>query len=60
MGQAFRRASGKIRTSSSIDSTSSSSKSKTVADLRPPPGPTIREEISRTVKPEGALDSGKF
>lgn len=51
MGQAFRRASGRITSSSST--TSSSSKTKTVVDRGPRVVPTD-EKISRT----GPLDGG--
>lgn len=56
MGQALRRASGRVRTSSSIDPTSSSSKSKSDVDRRPPP--TDELKISKTAGEHGALDSG--
>ncbi|KAF5465495.1 hypothetical protein F2P56_015501 [Juglans regia] len=57
MGQAFRRASGRIRTSYSIDPTpSTSSKSNSVVDRRPPiVGPTDDLNISKTGD-HGALD----
>ncbi|XP_062150303.1 uncharacterized protein LOC133858861 isoform X1 [Alnus glutinosa] len=55
MGQALRRASGRVRTSSSIDPTSSSSKSKSVIDRRPPP--TDELKISKTAGEHVALDS---
>lgn len=58
MGQAFRRASGRIRAASSADATPSSSAAKSAVDRRPPVGPTGGEEISKTGELGAALDSG--
>ncbi|XP_059431211.1 uncharacterized protein LOC132164680 isoform X1 [Corylus avellana] len=55
MGQALRRASGRVRTSSSTDPTSASSKSKSVVDRRPPP--TDELKISKTASEHGSPDS---
>lgn len=61
MGQAFRRASGKIRASSSIDTASSLPKlTKSVVDRRPPVVPTSKDGISETAELGKALESGKF
>ncbi|GMN46433.1 hypothetical protein TIFTF001_015616 [Ficus carica] len=57
MGQAFRRASGRIRAASSADATPSSSAAKSAVDRRPPVGPTGGEEISKTGELGAALDS---
>ncbi|KAL5541844.1 hypothetical protein UlMin_009554 [Ulmus minor] len=57
MGQAFRRASGRIRASSSVETTSSASKPSSFADSRPPVAPAFGEEISKTVEPGGAPGS---
>lgn len=55
MGQAFRRASGRIKASPSIDS---ATKPKIVVDHQPPVvGPTDVSKISRTVEHVGAIDS---
>lgn len=55
MGQALRRAAGRIRPSSSIEMTSAKPKT-VVVDKRPPPlGPTESAEIS---KAGDALNSG--
>ena len=60
MGQAFRRAAGRIRASSSVETTPSASKPSSFADSRPPVAPAAGEEISKTVEPGGAPGSGKF
>lgn len=56
MGQAFRRASGRITASS----TASSSKAKNVVDRGPRVGPTDELKISRTAAFDGRDDTGKF
>ena len=60
MGQAFRRASGKIRASSSIDATTSAPKPKSTADRPPSVVPTSRDGVSETAELGKALNSGKF
>ena len=60
MGQAFRRASGKIRGSSSIDTTTSAPKPKRTVDQPPPVVPTSRDGASETAERGTALNSGKF
>ncbi|PON80333.1 dynein beta chain, ciliary protein [Parasponia andersonii] len=60
MGQAFRRASARIRATTTTDATSPWSKPKTVVDRKPPPvGPTIKEKISKAGdgEPGAAIDS---
>ncbi|XP_015899938.3 uncharacterized protein LOC107433194 [Ziziphus jujuba] len=58
MGQAFRRASGKIRASSSIDTGSSAPKpTKSVVNRPPPMVPTSKDGIAETAERGKALDS---
>lgn len=52
MGQAFRRAAGRIKPASSIDSSASSLKMESVVDRKPPPRAVEKARES------GALDSG--
>ncbi|XP_038875975.1 uncharacterized protein LOC120068322 [Benincasa hispida] len=52
MGQAFRRAAGRIKPASSIDSTASSLKMESVADRKPPP------RVAEKARESGALDFG--
>ncbi|KAF4355193.1 hypothetical protein F8388_012968, partial [Cannabis sativa] len=58
MGQAFRRASGRFRTTSTTDATSSWSTPKNVVDRKPPTvTTTINEEIPKTAQLGAAPDS---
>ncbi|KAG6575057.1 hypothetical protein SDJN03_25696, partial [Cucurbita argyrosperma subsp. sororia] len=52
MGQAFRRAAGRIKPASSIDSSASSLKMESVVDRKPPP------RAAEKARESGALDSG--
>ncbi|KAF4365106.1 hypothetical protein G4B88_018286 [Cannabis sativa] len=59
MGQAFRRASGRFRTTSTTDATSSWSTPMNVVDRKPPTvTTTINEEIPKTARLGAAPDSG--
>lgn len=60
MGQAFRRASGKIRASSGIDATSSAPKPRTTIDRPPPVVPTSRDRVSDTTELGKAPHAGNF
>lgn len=57
MGQAFRRAAGRIKPASSIDSTASSLKMESVVDRKPPPRAIQKAEVPQP-RESGALDSG--
>lgn len=52
MGQAFRRAAGRIKPTSTVDSTASSLKMESVVNRKPPP------RAADAVRESGALDSG--
>ncbi|XP_023006464.1 uncharacterized protein LOC111499180 [Cucurbita maxima] len=52
MGQAFRRAAGRIKPASSIDSSASSLKMESVVDRKPPP------RAAEKARESGSLDSG--
>lgn len=53
MGQAFRRAAGRIKPASSVDSTTASSlKMESIVDRKPPP------RVAEKARESGSLDSG--